>query len=299
MSRIAIIQPIVFGFLTFFLASTSFGQSTISDEPFELTYGSGPFGVLLPSYQLGTDAGGATAFQDDGDTLGGLWKVDAVRRFLGTRTSFETTAFYGWVEANSSGSATPIDVTNPATGVAAPTFAAAGTHLESSLNHYGVDITLRDTWRTRFGGLSAGTSFSYMAFDQEFKLDRDGSRFLSEDLDSDYVGGKAFLGWDGCLMGRRSKLDFAVGYFDLDVDYRYNGSAALPGSLTDQLADYATTVETDFTTYFPMMGFDSSLTIGVMYISKMAQIVHDPAPAVASLTTDDAVLISGMVQIAL
>ncbi len=133
---------------------------------------------------------------------------------------------------------------------------------------------------------------------QAFELESDGTRFMSEGLDSDYVGGKAFLGWDGCLMGRRSKLDFAVGYFDLDVDYTFTGSAALPGSLTDQLADYATTVETDFTTYFKMMGFDSSLTIGVMYISEMAQIVHDPA-AVASLTTDDAVLISGMVQIAL
>jgi hypothetical protein len=271
--------PIITVFLSCFVATAAQGQSTISDEKYELSYGSGPFGVLLPSYRL--DSGG-TSYQDDGDTIGGIWKVEAIRRFLGTRTSFETTGFYGWAQANSSGAS----------------LGAPGDHLESNLNHYGVDVALRDTWRTEFGGLSAGLAFSYMAFDQDFKIDQAGSRIGAEDLDSDYLGGKAIFGWDGCLLGRRSKIDIGIGYFDLNVDYRFNGSATLPGSFTDHIDDYATTVDAEFTTYFRVMGCDANLTVGAMYISDIGQIVHDPPPPVpASLTSSDAVLINGMVQI--
>jgi hypothetical protein len=283
--------------LSCLVATSANGQSTISDKPFELIYGSGPMGVLTPSYQLGTDAGGATVFQDDGDTLAGLWKLKAIRRFLGTRTSFETSGFYAWSEANSVGSSLASNIPNPFDG-SNVALGPAETHLKNQLSQWGIDVALRDTWRTRFGGLSAGVAFSYMYFDQEFKLDRATSRIVNEDVDSDYLGGKGFVGWDGCILGRQSKLDVAVGYFDLDVDYRFVGSATIPGTLTNTLAENATTVEGEFTTYFKVRGYDSNFTFGVMYISDFAQIVHDPLVP-ASLTTDDAVMITGMVQIAL
>ena len=283
--------------LSCLFATSASGQSTISDEPFELTYGSGPMGILSPSYRLGTDADGATVYQDDGDTLGGLWKLEAVRRFLGTRTSFETSAFYGYTTANSNGSSLDADIPNPADG-SNIAFGPSPTHLINEMNMWGIDVALRDTWRTRFGGLSAGVAFSYMYFDQDFKVDRGSSRIIKEHLDHDYIGGKGFVGWDGCICGRRSKLDLAVGFFDLDVDYQFNGTPDVPGSLMSKLADTATTVEGDFTTYFNMMGYDCGFTFGVLYISEFGQIVHDPLVP-ASLQTDDAVLITGMVQISL
>jgi hypothetical protein len=283
--------------LSCLFATSVSGQSTISDEPFELIYGSGPMGILSPSYRLGTDASGRTVYQDDGDTFGGLWKLEAVRRFLGTRTSFETSAFYGFAEANSNGSSLAANIPNPVDG-SDIALGPSSTHLKNKMNMWGIDVALRDTWRTRFGGLSAGAAFSYMYFDQEFKVDRGTSRIVNEGLDHDYIGGKGFIGWDGCICGRRSKLDFAVGYFDLDVDYQFNGSATVPGTFTNTLADTATTVEGDFTTYFDVKGYNCTFTVGALYISEFGQIVHDPLVS-ASLRTDDAVLITGMVQISL
>ena len=279
-----------------FATSTS-AQSTISDEPFELHYGSGPMGILGPSYRLGTDAGGATVYQDDGDTFGGLWKLEAVRRFLGTRTSFETSAFYGYAEANSNGSSLAANIPNPIDG-SDIALGPSSSHLKNKMNMWGIDFALRDTWRTRFGGLSAGLAFSYMYFDQDFKVDRGTSRIVKENLDNDYIGGKGFVGWDGCILGRRSKIDVAVGYFDLDVDYTFKGSPTVPGSLFSKFSDTATTVEGDFTTYFDVKGCNCAFTVGALYISEFGKIVHDPLVP-ASLSTDDAVLITGMVQISL
>jgi len=291
-------QAITAGLLCCVLVPAASAQSTISDQPFELIYGSGPWGVLLPSYQLGTDATGAPAFQDDGDTFGGRWELTAIRRFLGTRTSFETTVFYGWAEANSNGTTAAIPtLPNPDTGVNTP-LAAGSTHLENSLDHYGVDVALRDTWRTRFGGLSAGAAFSYMAFDQDFDLTYNGGRLLREKVESDLIGGKAILGWDGCLYGRRSKLDVAVGYFDLDVDYAFQGTATVPGSVTAGIEDYATTAEAEFTTYMSLRGYDTGISFGFMYISDLPQVIHD-AGVPSSGTTDEAWLIQSMLTIAL
>ncbi len=286
------------GLLSLLIVTTAWSQSTISDLPFELRYGSGPWGVLLPSYDLGSDAAGEPAYHDDLDNLGGRWELNAVRRFLGTRTSFETSLFYGYVRANKLGSTAPIDIPNPATGIAPPTFAGGRTQSQSDLNHYGVDFALRDTWRTQFGGLSAGVAFSYMAFDQHFQLDRNGDRLLLEDLDSDLTGGKAIFGWDGCLLGHRSKLDFAVGYFDLEADYKFTGTTLLPGTAFNQLSGDATTIELEGTTYINLKGCDTGLKLGVMYISDLPQIVHE-AGVPAFLTTDDGVLINATIEILL
>ncbi len=279
-------------------ASVTMGQSTISDQPLELSYGSGPMGALLPGYNFGSDINGDPAFQDDLDNLGARWKLGAVRRFLGTRTSFETTAFLGWVEANASGSTQDIALSSPNGGVVTP-FAGSPTHLESSLIHYGTDIALRDTWRTEFGGLSAGLAFSYMAFDQDFELERTNAAFIDEQLNSDLLGGKALFGWDGCFRGRQTKIDLAFGYYSLDVDYDYV-SYALAETFQSQLSSDAYTIEFDHSTWFCLRGFDTALNLGVMYISDLPQIIHtNTVGNDATIGLDDAVLITAGLELRL
>src|SRR6056297_2887112 len=105
----------------FFVVATGLGQSvsaqsTISDDPFEVTFGYGPMGLLLPSYQTGRKIAGGSAFRDDGDTLGVMGDLKAVRRFLGTRTSFETRGFYGLALANSTNNPADINANSPIDG---------------------------------------------------------------------------------------------------------------------------------------------------------------------------------------
>ncbi|QDT02348.1 hypothetical protein K227x_07240 [Rubripirellula lacrimiformis] len=279
------------------LSSTSASaQSTISDDPFELTFGKAFWGALLPEYKVGTDANGGNAFQDDGDTLGAMWELKAVQRFLWTRTSFETRAFYGLANANSNANPIDVDVANPLTG-ANSALSGGNSHLDADVDHYGFDFALRDTWRTRFGGLSAGCSFNYMAFDQDFNVEYGGNRLFREELDSDFVGGKGFVGWDGIFLGRKSNLDFSVGYFDMDADYNFVGGT-IAGTGTDSISKNSTTVEALFTTRQQMGGWQVGFTTGVMYISDMPTIEHDVA-GIASLNTDDAVTIRAMVEIVL
>lgn len=273
------------------MASVALGQSTISDQPLELSYGSGPMAALLPGYDFGSDVNGDPAFQDDLDNLGARWKLGAVRRFLGTRTSLETTAFFGWVEANASGSDQDITLSSPNGGVVTP-FAGSPTHLESSLYHYGTDIALRDTWRTEFGGLSAGLAFSFMAFDQDFELERTNVAFIDEQLNSDLFGGKALFGWDGLFWGLPTKIDLAFGYYSLDVEYDYV-SYALAETFQSELSSDAFTIELDHSTRFCLRGFDTALNFGVMYISDLPQINHtNPIGNDATIDLDDAVLIT-------
>jgi len=130
-----------------------------------------------------------------------------------------------------------------------------------------------------------------------YQLERNGSRFITENLDTDYIGAKGFVGWDGCFLGRRSKLDLAVGYYDLNVDYQFAGSGGLPVSATDNLSDFATTAEVEFTTYFSLTGYDAGLTFGVMHLSDLPVITRGGTGA--SLTTDDAILISAQLEIVL
>lgn len=274
-------------------ATPALAQSTISNDPFEIDLGKGTWGVLLPSYDLGTDSGGSSAFQDDLDNPGFLFQLRTIRRFLGTRTSFESRWFYGWGDANSLGNELDIDFANPATG-ATESLSGGRSHLSSDLDHYGFELTLRDTWQTRFGGLSAGIHFSYFAFDQDFDTRYGGVDLFEETLESDFIGGKGFVGWDGFLKGRASNIDVAVGYFDVDAEYEFNaGSIAGERKLSGR--DFSTTVEVNATTRTQWNLCEVGLTFGVMYISDMPQIIHAPGAA-ATLGDGDAVLINGMVE---
>ncbi len=290
--------------LTFVITLMAFGllvpktlkaQSTISDRAWELTAAQGLWGVFLPDYELGS-AGGSPAFHDDLDDVGYFAELKLVRRFLGTRTSFETSAFFGLADSSSDGALTNISVPNPATGAATP-FAGARPRLESDVDHYGVDVTLRDIWRTPIGGLAAGCAFSYMAFDQNFDADYGAVQLMREDLNSDFLGGKAVLGWDGCVRGRPSNLDVMIGYYNLDADYRFIGQA-VAGADTQSFSRHSTTIETYFTTRTNVRGFQVGWKIGLMYLSDMPVIRHTPAQR-AALETDEALTVSGMIELLL
>ncbi|MDA8744429.1 hypothetical protein N9N28_07345 [Rubripirellula amarantea] len=278
------------------LGQSARAQTTISDRPLELTFGKASWATLMPGYELGSETGGGLAFQDDLDSPGALWELRAIRRFLHTRTSFEARTFYGTSWSNQSNSTTGISVPNPVDGSAIAR-GAGNAHLGSDLDHYGIDLVIRDTWRTQFGGLSAGMAFSYMAFDQEFELNFNETRLMTETLDSDFLGGKVILGWDGYLLGKASTLDLWIGYFDVDADYNYTGGTA-PGSLNKQLADQSATIETRWTTWHHWGDRLIGTTLGGMYITDMPTIVHNSGSQ-ATLSTDDAATVSLMFEILL
>ncbi|MDF1844014.1 MAG: hypothetical protein P1U77_21460 [Rubripirellula sp.] len=287
----------VFTLLAFGLvnAPAVFAQSTISDRPWELTSTRGAWGIFLPDYELGEN-GSSSAFSDDMDGVGYFSDFKVVRRFLGTRTSFESNMFFGVARLKSESAAGSINVPDPATG-SVDSFSGTRTKLKSDVNHYGIDLTLRDTWRTRFGGLSAGCSASYMAFDQKFDADYDSIQVLREKLDTDYLGGKAVFGWDGCFKGRASNLDLMIGYFDMDTDYRFIGQA-VSGSDRQKFSKNAATVETYFTTRTFFHGYQIGWKVGAMYISDMPVIRHTASQR-ASIDTEDAVTFSGLIEILL
>jgi hypothetical protein len=291
-------RTIIHALMSASLLITSFvsAQSTISDRELELTSGGGMWTALLPAYELGTNTNGSPAFRDNLDDVGFFGQLKAVRRFLGTRTSFETKTYYAFAESISTTDVIDVDVPNPATG-ANNLWTGGRTHLRSRIQHYGIDVALRDTWRTRFGGLSAGAAFSYMAFDQNFDVDYGADQLLVEDLDTDFLGGKAIFGWDGCVRSQPSNLDLAIGIYDMDVDYRLLGQS-ISGFATNELTEYVVTVEPSFTTHTMFRGFRVSWTVGVMYISDMPTIVHAPGSD-ATLDTDDALTLNTMFEILL
>jgi hypothetical protein len=287
---------IISGMLASIFASTANAQSTIAPRPFDLTFGKSTIGTLMPGYDLGLDTEGRSAFQDDMDNVGASWELKAVRRFLHTRTSFETRAFYGLSFSNQSQAASDVDVFSPIDGSSNP-FTGGRAYLDSDLDIYGGDFTIKDTWQTRFGGLSAGMAFSYMAFDQSFDAEYSQVRLLSEQLNSDFIGGKAVLGWDGCLLGRATSLDLGFGYYDLDVDYQFIGGA-VAGNLNKELSDHSATIDVNWTTWAQLGKFYTGLTLGGMYFTDMPTIQHNNGSQV-SLGTDDAATLNVTVQILL
>ncbi|WP_146525272.1 hypothetical protein [Novipirellula artificiosorum] len=277
-------------------SSHSFAQSTISQSPFDLTASSGIWVADLPEYKLGTNAGGGSAFADDLDEFGGIVRIDAVRRALGTRTSFGANLFYAYADSSSNTQPGDIGIENPADG-ANVALTGISPRLDSSVHHYGGDLVIRDTWRTRFGGLSAGLAYSLMAFDQDFDVMNGPGRLFKEELDTDFQGVKIVSGWEGFVRGNASKLDFNVGVYDMQTDYD-----ALPGSVpavfSDELQQTTYTIETTFTTRRRVRDIDVGLIFGVTYFADMPVIEHLAGESV-SLSTDDAVTFTCMLELSL
>jgi hypothetical protein len=282
--------------LGFFVSAVAQGQSTITDRPFDLAAGSGLWGSFLPAYELGTGAGGGTAFRDKMDDLGYYGDLKAIRRFLGTRTSFEARGFYGYSKSTSSFNDSSVSVPNPVDGTSSLLSGGSG-RFKGETDHYGYDIGLRDTWRTRFGGLSGGALFSYMAFDQTFDLGYGGTRLMSEKLNSDFIGGKGVFGWDGIFCGRPSTLDLAVGFYQLRTDYGFQGDG-VPGALSSRLYKTPVTVEAIFSNYHEIRNIRVGTTFAITYLGAMPVIEHNVGSQV-TLGTEDAMLIRLMFEILL
>ncbi len=278
------------------LAGSARAQSTISNRAYELTAGGGLWGALLPAYELGTSSAGGHAYRDSLDDLGGLVQAKAVRRFLWTRTNFEAQGFYAAADSSSTSSSTSVDVPNPISGAVA-SLVGGRPRLGSDVKHYGGDVGLRDTWQTSFGGLSAGALFSYMAFDQQFDVDYSGSNLFREDLDSEFRGGKAVFGWEGYLYRHATNLDFAIGFYDLNSDYRV-ATPTTPRQTLAQWQENATTFETSLTTKTCIREVEVGLTLGLMYISDMPRINHRVGTP-ATIVSDDAVTLTGMIEVLL
>lgn len=274
------------------LAPAARGQSTISNDPYELDFGKGMWGVMLPSYELGTSSAGGFGIQDDLDDPGFFWQLKGIRRFLGTRTSAEVRTFYAAAGANSLRPEGNFDFLNPADGSAQSLTGGRG-QLHSDVDHYGFDFALRDTWVTPVGGLSAGMTISYMAFDQEFESRYNTISLFEEQLESDFVGGKGFVGWDGYLFGYASNIDLLFGYYDVDAAYEFAGNT-IGGSRSIERGDQSATVEIWATTRTEFNIGEVGLTLGAMYIDQMPRIIHNQGAA--TIGTDSAATLTAMVE---
>lgn len=275
------------------LGSAVNAQSTIAPRSLDLTFGKSFWGSVLPSYDLGPDDG--NAFTDDQDSLGAYWELAAIRRVLNTRTSFEARSFFGYSWANQSADE-DVSIINPIGG-GTTALSGGDAKLNSDTTHYGIDLAIIDTWRTQFGGLSAGLAFSYMAFDQDFDARYAGAGLFEQELDQDFVGGKGILGWEGCLLDRPTSLRLSFGYYNLDAEYNYEG-LQLAGSDSLSLADHTATVELRATRWYQMGDWYTGWTLGGMYIEDFAQI-DSVAGTGATLVTDDAATVMAMVEILL
>ena len=268
------------------------GQSTISSRPLELSTGQGLWGAWLPKYAWGETLNNGAGIVDDMDLAGYHGDLKLVRRFLGTRTSFESRVFYATAESTASGANVSV-LPSLVSGASEIVGNVDSTwRLRSDVENYGFDLSLRDTWVTRFGGLSAGCAFSYIAFDQTFNSTIDNSPLLREELDADYRGGKAFLGWDGCFRGNPANLDLLVGFYDMNADYD------AVGTIQREMTKNVTTIEANFTTRRDFRDIQVGATLGLMYLTDMPMIEHN-VDAPVSIGTDDALTLKFLFEILL
>lgn len=290
-------RPVCIAVLLVFAALNSANaQSTNSNRSYEWTAGGGLWGSLLPSYELGATPAGSPAYRDSLNNLGGITQMKVVRRWLWTRTNFEAKGFFAASDSTASSGMVDADVPDPITG-AISNLTGGQPYLKSKAQNYGGDIGLRDTWRTRFGGLSAGALFSYMRLDQKFDVNYSATDLFREDLDSEFRGGKAVFGWDGYIKGCPTNLDLQIGFYDLNTDYRVVGQAT-PGQSRTRWQRNSTTIETSITARKCVYDVEVIGTLGVMYITDMPAIAHNVG-APASIFSDDAVTITGAVEVLL
>lgn len=293
MSRVAFCVALVFCLLW---TGQVWGQSTISNSPFELSTGQGLWGALLPAYSLGENSAGDSALSESMDAVGYHGDLKAVRRFLGTRTSFEGRVFYGTAESTAEGGIGNLTMPSPSTGTPVAVTSNA-TRLTSDVKNYGYDILLRDTWITRFGGLSAGCAFSYIGFDQTFNSTVDAADLLREKLDSDFRGGKAFVGWDGCFCGHATNIDLLFGFYDMNSTYESEAGILGPRA-AEKMSKNVTTIETNFTSRRDFREIQVGTTIGVSYFTDLPMIERNSGQPV-SIGTDDAVTLKFLFEILL
>lgn len=300
------IRTIAMLFCAAAIVSSASAQSTISDQTWDLSLGKGVWGALLPSHNNARSGSGQgpseSVWQSDGDSPGAFWELGAIHRFAGTRTSLEARGFFALALANSNDETNGFGFIDPINGSANTLPGASNTHLDADTYHWGFDIALRDTWRTRFGGLSAGLGLSQMAFNQNFVSEvitalnpNTPIEFYDESVDSYYLGGIGFVGWDGYLFNRASNVDLTFGYYDLDSEYEVSSEFLASGPYQLDQSDTAFKIGVDATTRVNIGGHNLGLTLGATYITDIT-VVNYVAGTGAVLDTDDAVLLNAMVE---
>lgn len=300
------IQTIAMLFCAAIITPSANAQSTISDQTWEMSLGKGFWGVLLPSHEharlLVNGGASESVLQSDGDSPGAFWELGAIRRFEGTRTSLEARGFFALALANSNDETNGFSSLDPVGGGSVIVPTTVRTHMDADTYHWGFDIALRDTWRTCVGGLSAGLGLSQMAFNQNFvseftPTNNAGStiELYDESVDSYYLGGIGFVGWDGYLFNRASNVDLTLGYYNLDSEYEVNSELVGIDSYQLDRGDTAFKIGADATTRVHLGGHNLGLTLSATYISDIT-VVNYVAGTGAVLDTDDAVLLNAMVE---
>jgi hypothetical protein len=127
----------------------------------------------------------------------------------------------------------------------------------SNIQMLNYEAGLRDTWDTRYGGLSAGLLFSGINFDQDIGASQ---------IDSDLIGAKIVGGWETVVGRTPLWIDLGLGLYDLNANYT---GAAPPQQAT--LSEFTTTYSIAARTKHCCMGVPVSPMIGVEYFSDMPQ----------------------------
>ena len=278
--------------LFWIIATAASAQTVLTNDPFELFIGKGTSALLLPDYEAGVSSGGGEAFEDDLDELAYGVQILAVRRFLHTRTSFETRLNFNINEANTLATPGDISFANPGTGVT-ETLSGGRANLEADAVYYGFDTGLRDTWRTRLGGLSAGLTFSYFAIDQDFQATYNGADVYEEELNSDFLGGKGFVGWERMFGTRPISVDLWYGYFNVDAEYDFRGQS-IGGISQREFSDHTSTAEIWVSTRQRMNNGTLGLAFGGTYITDMPSLIQDQGATM--IGTDDAGTLNALIQ---
>ena len=271
-------------------------QTTVSDRTLDITVGNGFWGALLPSYQIGSDQDSNPALSDDGDFFGYQGDLRLVRRFLHTRTAIEGRAFYGTAQSDNDNLVESMELIDPLSGNQI-LLGEGRANLKTSLDHYGYDLGLRDTWRTRFGGLSAGCLFSYMNFDQGFDISHTNDLVFVQELSSEFIGGKAVFGWDGLIRECPALFDLTLGFYQLRADLITDNPNTI-GSVSDYLYANPVTIEASFTTWHDVRDVRVGTTLALTHLDEMPQLVHQPGEQTA-IELDDGLMLKLMFEILL
>ncbi|MFG0290963.1 MAG: hypothetical protein ACF8CQ_22525 [Rhodopirellula sp. JB044] len=197
--------------------------------------GVGLWAPLLPEL---TEVGGAS---DSGDSVGTLLELSGHHRFDGYLTSVEAGVEYG--------------VTN-------------------SVEMFGYEFLLRDTWSFKIGELSAGTGFSQMEWDRDW-----GHRKIT----NDYTGAKIRGGWETTFGRQPIWIDLTLGIYDFDGTYD-------DGVNSETVSEVTTTWGLDVKADCDLFRIPMRFVGGIDYLNDMT--TWDAG----QIGTDDAVALSGSIE---
>lgn len=198
----------------------------------------GSVGIWAPLLPELTEVGGAS---DSGDSVGTLLELSGHHRFDGYLTSVEAGVEYG---------------------------------ITDTVEMFGYEFLLRDTWSFDVGELSAGTGFSQMQWDREW-----GNR----EIGSDYTGAKIRGGWETTFGRQPIWIDFTLGIYDFDGSYD-------DGVNNETISKVTTTWGLDVKADCDRFGIPMRFVGGIDYLRDMTT-WH-----AGQISTDDGLALTGAVE---